>query len=114
MENHYPDQDRIFQALSDPTRRSVVQKLAHGAATVSELASAFDVTLPTFMKHLAALETANLISTHKAGRVRTCTLNRNTLFFTEQWFAQQRAIWAGKFDNLDTLLDALNGGIDET
>lgn len=114
MENYHANQDLVFQALADPTRRSVVQKLVHGTATVSELASSFDLTLPTFMKHISALEKAKLISTQKVGRVRTCTLNKNTLLEIEHWFGQQRAIWASKFENLDTLLAALNGGDNET
>jgi len=76
---------------------------------VSELAEPFDMALPSFMKHVRVLEGTGLIRSRKIGRIRTCVLERKNLAAAERWFADQRAIWASRFDNLDNLLEELQG-----
>ncbi|MHC8494044.1 ArsR/SmtB family transcription factor [Thalassospira sp. SM2505] len=114
MDKYNASLDTIFHALADPTRRAVVQRLAKGPAPVKELAEPYDMALPSFMKHLNVLEEAGLIASNKQGRVRTCSFNPDKLEAAEKWFDEQRALWASRFDNLDTLLSSLQGGNDET
>jgi DNA-binding transcriptional ArsR family regulator len=101
MAQSSPTLDRVFSALSDPTRRAVVQRLGGGPASVGELAEPFAITLPSFMKHVRTLEACGLIRTRKAGRVRTCTLNPERLALADDWLEQQRAIWRERTDRLD-------------
>jgi DNA-binding transcriptional ArsR family regulator len=93
--------DAVFGALSDPTRRLVIGELGRGPASVCDLARSSSMTLPSFMKHLRILETTGLIRTAKAGRVRTCTLNRERLAVVDGWLVEQRAIWEGRADRLE-------------
>jgi DNA-binding transcriptional ArsR family regulator len=93
--------DVVFAALSDPTRRSVLGELGRGPASVGDLARSAPMTLPSFMKHLRVLESSGLIHTAKAGRVRTCTLDRERLAVVDGWLAEQRAIWDGRTDRLE-------------
>ena len=109
MENHSPALDSIFHALSDPTRRAVLRRLGQGPAAITELAAPFDMGLPAFLKHVGVLEEAGLVASRKSGRVRTCTLQAEALAAAERWFDEQRAIWAGRYDNLDSLLATLGG-----
>lgn len=102
----------MFHALADPTRRAVVQRLGGGPATVGDLARPFDMALPSFMKHVGVLERAGLIRSRKTGRVRTCALQRKNLAAAERWFSEQRALWAGRYENLDNLLEKLKGDED--
>lgn len=113
MENQTPDLDAVFRALSDPTRRAVVQTLVQGEASVSDLAAPFDMGLPAFMKHLGVLEEAGLVTSAKSGRVRTCALKPETLSATERWFEEQRAFWQGRYAQLDALISSLKGENDE-
>lgn len=101
--------DAIFHALSDPTRRAVVRRLGAGPATVSELSEPFDMALPSFMKHMRVLEETGLVSSSKVGRVRTCVLERDKFAAVERWFEEQRALWASRYENLDKLLEQLQG-----
>ncbi|MEL6198561.1 MAG: metalloregulator ArsR/SmtB family transcription factor [Pseudomonadota bacterium] len=96
--------DGMFHALSDPTRRAVVQALSAGPATVSSLAEPFDMKLPTFLQHVRVLERSGIVLTTKTGRTRTCELNAATLTIAERWIRDQRALWEGRFDRLETLL----------
>jgi len=96
--------DRIFQALADPTRRAVVERLSGGPATVSELAHPFQMALPSFIQHLDVLERCGLVSSHKAGRVRTYMLAPQPLQAAGQWMEAQRANWALRLDQLDSFL----------
>jgi DNA-binding transcriptional ArsR family regulator len=91
----------MFVALSDPTRRRMIQRLGRGPASVGELARPFAMTLPSFMKHVRMLESSGLIRTAKSGRVRTCTLDRARLAVIDEWLAEQRAIWEGRTDRLE-------------
>ncbi len=109
MDNYKPALDAIFHALSDPTRRAVVHRLGSGPATVSELSAPFDMALPSFMKHMRVLEDTGLVSSSKSGRVRTCKLERDKLAAAERWFEAQRELWTKRYDNLDTLLNQLQG-----
>lgn len=109
MENHQASLDSIFHALSDPTRRAVVRRLGDGPAAIKELAAPFEMGLPAFMKHVGVLEEAGLVASRKSGRVRTCTLQAGALAAAERWFDEQRALWAGRYDNLDSLLETLGG-----
>jgi DNA-binding transcriptional ArsR family regulator len=93
--------DSVFGALSDPTRRLVIGELGRGPASVSDLAQSSPMTLPSFMKHIRMLERSGLIRTTKAGRVRTCALNRARLAIVEGWLADQRAIWDNRTDRLE-------------
>ena len=95
--------NKFFAALSDPTRRAVVEHLAAGPASVSELAKPHPMALPTFMKHLRVLEDAGLVQTIKKGRVRTCHLDATPLVTAQGWLAWQRRIWEDRLDHLDQL-----------
>lgn len=109
MANNSATLNSIFQALADPTRRAVIQRLGRGPATVGELAEPFAMALPSFMKHVGVLERTGLIRSRKCGRIRTCTLEQKNLAAAERWFANQRAMWASRYQNLDNLLESLNG-----
>ncbi len=98
--------DDVFVALADPTRRAVIRHLGRGPASVGQLAEPFPITLPSFMKHLRTLESCGLIHTHKSGRVRTCTLNRDRLVLIEGWIAEQRQLWEQRTDRLDHFVTA--------
>jgi DNA-binding transcriptional ArsR family regulator len=102
--------DALFQSLADPTRRAILARLAHGAATVSELAEPFDMALPSFMGHLKKLEEGGLIATTKAGRVRTCHLKTGAFGPARDWMAEQRLLWEGRHDRLEAYLATLTEG----
>lgn len=96
-----PPLDDVFRALADPTRRAVLGQLGAGPASIGELAAPFEMALPSFMKHIHYLENAGWIRTHKAGRVRTCTLERRSFALVESWLDEQRSIWQGRTDRLE-------------
>jgi len=96
--------DETFHALADPTRRAVVQALGRGPASVSELARPFAMALPSFLQHLRVLEDTGLVTTAKAGRVRTCTLRTEQLAVAEDWLEAQRDLWTRRLDQLDRLI----------
>ena len=98
--------DGIFQALADPTRRAVLQRLSRGPASISALAEPFDMALPSFMKHIRLLEDSGWIQTRKEGRVRTCGLDRKSLAAAEGWLSAQRALWEARSDRLEQLVTA--------
>ena len=81
----------IFQALADPTRRGIVERLSRGPASVSELARPLDMTLSAVVQHLAVLEASGLVSSEKVGRVRTCRVERAVLTRAEGWLADRRS-----------------------
>lgn len=93
--------DSAFHALSDPTRRAVVGRLALGDTTVSDLAAPFDMALPSFLKHVRALEDGGLIRTRKIGRVRTASLEPAAFAAVETWLTEQRSLWEGRTDRLE-------------
>jgi len=96
-----PPLDDVFQALAHPTRRAVLSRLGTGPASVGELATPFEMALPSFMKHIHLLEDTGLIRTRKSGRVRTCTLEKGSFDLIETWLDQQRSIWEGRTDRLE-------------
>lgn len=98
--------DRTFHALSDPTRRAMVQRLSRGPATVSELAKPLAISLPAVMQHLAVLEASGVVSSRKVGRVRTCQVERKALTAAERWITDRREQWEHKLDRLGEYLDA--------
>src|SRR5262249_56698853 len=93
--------DRVFQALGDPTRRSVVSRLARGTAPVSELAEPFDMALPSFLQHLKVLEGCGLVRSRKSGRVRTYRLSPRPLRSAAALMTEQRALWERRLRQLD-------------
>ncbi|MEO3434629.1 metalloregulator ArsR/SmtB family transcription factor [Inquilinus sp. CAU 1745] len=103
---HQPPDDlsTIFLALADPTRRAVIARLGQGPASVSELASPFDMGLPSFMKHIRLLESSGMIRTKKAGRTRTCLIDGPGLSNAERWLAEQREIWEAQTDRLEAFV----------
>jgi DNA-binding transcriptional ArsR family regulator len=107
MTYHPSDLDALFQALSDPTRRAVLTRLAMGEVPVSELAEPFDMALPSFMGHLRKLEDGGLIETTKTGRVRTCALRPEALGPARDWIEEQREIWQSRLDRLDDYVTKL-------
>jgi DNA-binding transcriptional ArsR family regulator len=101
MPNQSTDLGRVFQALSDPTRRAVLEKLSRGPAAMSELAQPFSMALPSFSQHLGVLEDCGLVRSTKAGRVRTFELAPQALKAAEGWLAKQRVLWARRLDQFD-------------
>lgn len=107
MAKHDPNLDLIFQALSDPTRRAMLARLATGPVPVSELARPTGLALPTVMRHLSVLEEAALISSSKTGRTRMCFANPDTMAATRDWMEEQRAIWEARTDRLEAYVATL-------
>lgn len=101
MANHLSRLDHVFAALADPTRRAIVMRLCEGEASVGELADPFDMALPSFMKHIRVLEESGLVSSEKAGRVRTCRLRVEAMSGAEDWLHRQRAIWEARLDRFE-------------
>jgi DNA-binding transcriptional ArsR family regulator len=95
--------DSFFGAMSDPTRRAVIEQLASGPASVSELHAPHKMALPTFMRHLKVLEGTGIMRSVKKGRVRTCHIEAAPLIEAQGWLAWQREIWEGRLDQLDAL-----------
>jgi DNA-binding transcriptional ArsR family regulator len=101
MAKHDPDLDRLFHALSDPTRRRMLKRLARGPAPVSELAGPSGFSLPTILRHLSVLEGAGLIASQKDGRVRSCAFRPGALQPMADWLEDQRRVWEARLDRLD-------------
>jgi DNA-binding transcriptional ArsR family regulator len=98
------DLDATFTALADPTRRAIVAHLAHGDATVKELAAPFEITLPAISKHLKVLEGCGLISRTRQAQFRPCHLEVEALDAAMSWIDENRRIWTERFDKLDAHL----------
>ncbi len=96
---------KVFSALSDPTRRAILARLAQGEVSVGELAAPFDISLPAISRHLKVLETANLIVRERDSRWRRCRLRPAPLKAASDWIAQYRRFWEGRFDALAEYLD---------
>ena len=99
--------DYVFRALSDPTRRHVLERLSKSPASVSELAEPFNMALPSFVQHMGILEDCGLVQSRKTGRVRTYQLVPKRLKLAEDWMVRQRALWEKRLDQLDTYLVTL-------
>jgi DNA-binding transcriptional ArsR family regulator len=102
--------DLTFQALADPTRRAMVERLALGPASVSELAQPFAMSLPAVVQHLAMLEASGLVSSEKVGRVRTCRMEPAAMSLAEHWINQRRTDWEARLDRLGDHLGRLPDG----
>ena len=99
--------DAAFAALSDATRRGVLEQLGRSDASITELADAFHMTLTGMKKHVGVLERAGLVTTKKVGRVRTCGLGLRTLDEAAAWIEARRRIWDARFDALDRVVEDL-------
>jgi DNA-binding transcriptional ArsR family regulator len=99
-----PDLDLLFGALADPTRRGIVERLAIGEATVTELAAPFAISLPAISRHLKVLERASIITRSREGRWRGARLSPTSLSGAVTWLASQERLWADRFHQLDDLL----------
>ncbi len=108
MLNYAAPLDRAFQALADPTRRAMVERLTLGPASISELKRPLKMSLPAVMQHVAVLETSGLIVSEKSGRVRTCRINPPALVEAERWITERRLEWERRLDRLDGYLKTLN------
>ena len=97
--------DKTFAALADPARRSIVERLVQGPATVSELAKPLPMSLPAAMLHLKVLEDCGLVTSAKVGRVRTCRIDPRMLSQAESWVAERRQMWERGLDRLGAFLD---------
>lgn len=100
------DLDRVFQALADPTRRALVERLVRGPESVSRLAEPLPMSLAAVVQHLQVLEAAGLVRSEKAGRVRTYRVEPSTLRGAEAWFVENRTLWGVRLDRLGDVLAA--------
>ena len=96
--------DRTFSALSDPTRRAILERLSAGPASISELAEPVGISLPGVMKHVRILEGARLVSTRKQGRIRVCQLGPADMNEATDWIEHYRLRWEQRFDRLEAYL----------
>jgi len=102
--NYLGSLDQVFQALADPTRRDLVERLVRGPASVSELSRPQAMSLPAVLQHLQVLEACGLIRSEKSGRVRTCQLEPAALRAAESWVTAQRSTWENRLDRLGDYL----------
>ena len=105
--------DATFTALADPTRRSILTRLAAGDATVNELAEPFELSLPAISKHLKVLERCGLISRTRRAQFRPCHLEERALAVAGDWIEDNRRLWKDRFDQLDDYLGSLQGGVQD-
>jgi DNA-binding transcriptional ArsR family regulator len=103
MLNQRGSLDLVFQALADPSRRSMVERLCRGPASVSELARPLAMSLPAVVQHLQVLEAAGLVRSEKVGRVRTCQIEPVALRTAEKWIIERRTAWERRLDRLGEL-----------
>src|SRR5262245_1864874 len=108
MPNQSTALDRVFQALSDPTRRAIVYRLSRGPASVSEIAKPFTMAMPSLLQHVQVLEESRLIRSEKVGRVRTCRMEPTALGHAEAWIVEQRAIWSRRLDRMEAYVTELH------
>jgi DNA-binding transcriptional ArsR family regulator len=99
--------DASFAALSDATRRGVLEQLGHADASITDLAGRFRMTLTGMKKHVSVLEQAGFVTTEKVGRVRTCKLGSRRLQEETAWLERYRQLWASRFDELDKVVEEL-------
>ncbi len=107
VQYHAEQVDTAFAALSDATRRGVLERLAREDASISQLADTFQMTLTGMKKHVRVLEHAGLVVTEKVGRVRTCRLGVGQLEQESAWIERYRQLWATRFDELDKVVEEL-------
>jgi DNA-binding transcriptional ArsR family regulator len=99
--------DDVFHALSNSTRRKVLEQLSIGPATVSELAAPFDMKLPSFVQHLTVLERSRLVKSKKRGRVRTYEIRPERFKVAEDWLTERRQLWEARLDRFDSYVKQL-------
>lgn len=99
--------DTVFAALSDATRRGIIEQLGHGDASITILADRFQMTLTGMKKHVQVLERAGLVTTRKIGRVRTCTLGKRGLAAEAAWIEVHRKLFEDRFDALDAIINEI-------
>ena len=99
--------DDVFHALSNPTRRKVLEQLSVGPATVSELAAPFDMQLPSFVQHLSVLEQSRLVRSKKRGRVRTYEIAPERFKVVEDWLTARRQVWEARLNRFDQYVTQL-------
>ena len=99
--------DEVFYALSNATRRKVLEQLSVGPATVSELAAPFDMKLPSFVQHLSVLERSRLVKSKKRGRVRTYEIVPERFKVAENWLTERRQLWEARLDQFDKYVKQL-------
>jgi DNA-binding transcriptional ArsR family regulator len=104
MSDKKPNVGRIFHALGDPTRRTIMEKLSDGPISVSQLAEPLAVTLAAVVQHLQVLEESGLVRTEKIGRVRTCRIDPKGLDAAQKWIDDRRSVWEKRFGRLGDLL----------
>ena len=109
MVQYQPALDRSFAALSDSTRRAILQRLGRSDASISELADRFEMTLTGLKKHVQVLEDAGLVTTEKVGRVRTCRLGPHRLEEVNRWIASYRTMLEQRLDHLEAFLERTKG-----
>ncbi|MEN0001761.1 MAG: metalloregulator ArsR/SmtB family transcription factor [Pseudomonadota bacterium] len=105
--------DLAFAALAHPTRRAILARLAKGAATVSQLAEPFEMSLPAISKHIRVLDKAGLIEQGRDAQFRPCKLNPKPLKAVAGWTEHYRHIWEGRFETMNEIITELKGGPDE-
>jgi DNA-binding transcriptional ArsR family regulator len=111
MLNQVADLDRVFQAVADPGRRLMVERLSQGRATVSELGRPLAMSLAAVVQHVQVLEASGLVRSQKIGRIRTCAINPSALQLAESWIAQRQSLWERRLDRIgDYLGDAASSG----
>jgi DNA-binding transcriptional ArsR family regulator len=117
MVNQMESLDLVFQALADPTRRAIVERLTRGPASVSELTQPLTMSMPAVLQHLRVLQDSGLVRSSKTGRVRTCEIEPAVLSNAEQWIGDRRSRWERRLDRLGDFLDdtaeRLPGGLPE-
>ncbi len=104
MLNYAPDLDRLFQALADPGRRHMVERLSRGPATVSELGKPLAISLAAVVQHVQVLEASGLVRTQKSGRSRTCSIDPAALRSAESWITERRTMVERRLDRLGEYL----------
>jgi DNA-binding transcriptional ArsR family regulator len=104
-----PELDVVFHALADPSRRSIVERLSQGSATVTDLAEPLPMSMPAVLQHLQVLEDSGLVRSRKVGRVRTCSIDVEALQPVERWIEARRSGWERRLDRLGAYLDEDDG-----
>src|ERR1700733_11286470 len=104
MLNQVANLDRVFQALADPGRRLMVERLSQGPASVSELGRPLSMSLAAVVQHVQVLEASGLVRSQKTGRTRTCSINPAALRSAESWITERRSLWERRLDRLGDYL----------
>ena len=104
-----PELDAVFHALADPSRRSIVERLSLGSATVTDLAAPLPMSMPSVLQHPRVLEDSGLVRSRKVGRVRTCSIEVTALQPVERWIGERRSTWERRLDRLGAYLADADG-----